>query len=711
MRPQTMMALLGLTGVLAASWLPSSVALAQPASAATAQAAENQIRDFRITEQGGKLFLHLTLAEPLREVPASFTVSNPARVAFDFPATRNALGRVQQTINRGDLRSVNIIEAGGRTRLVLNLTRMPAFETRIEGNDLVVAIAPLAAVADISTSPVSQTSQALANFTATPASAAIGKSIHDIAFRRGENGEGRIVVQLSSADTGINVLQQGSNLVVEFAKTALPEHLQRRSDVTDFGTPVTRLVAQAQGENTRLTVTPSGLWEHSAYQTDTQFVLEVRRLVEDPNRLVQSARRDEYAGEKLSLNFQNVAIRSVLQVIADFTDFNIVTSDSVSGNLTLRLNDVPWDQALDIILQAKGLDKRRTGNVIWIAPTAELASRERQQLEALSQRGDLEPLNTESFQINYHNAKEIFNFLKSKDQTVLSKRGSVVVDERSNKIFVTDVSTRLDALRRLIQEIDIAPRQVLIEARVVEANKDFARDLGVRMSFGDTRNPQTPAQIAGGARVQPGQFNNGLLTGRGGSSGGNAPVANFSILNLALFNSAATRFLNLELAALESDGRGRVVSSPRVLTANQVEASIEQGSEIPYRKETSSGATSVDFKKAVLSLKVRPQITPDGRVQLKVQVNKDRPLFAADITEPAIDTKNVQTEVLVDNGGTVVIGGIYEEEDSTTVARVPVLGEIPVLGALFRNTRRVSNRKELLVFITPRIVTDSLTLR
>jgi type IV pilus assembly protein PilQ len=465
--------------------------------------------------------------------------------------------------------------------------------------------------------------------------------------------------------------------------------------------------AQMQGDTARLVVTPNGLWEHSAYQTDNQFVLEVRRLVEDPNRLVQHGGRDKYAGEKLSLNFQNVEIRSVLQVIADFTDFNIVTSDSVSGALTLRLNDVPWDQALDIILQAKGLDKRKTGNVIWIAPTSELASRERQQLEVLAQRGDLEPLVTESFQINYHNGKEIFNFLKSKDQTVLSKRGSVVVDDRSNKLFVTDVPSRLEALRRLVQEIDVPPRQVLIEARIVEANKGFSRDLGVRMNFGSNG----VAKI-GGTRAGFGTISNGQLTGNGGQSGGTAPVANYSILNLALFNSSATKFLNLELAALETDSRGRVVSSPRVLTANQKEATIEQGSDVPYQEQTSSGATNVSFKKAVLSLKVTPQITPDGRVQLKVEINKDRPDFSNLVNGvPPILTKNIATDVLVENGGTVVIGGIYEEEDTTSLNRVPVLGEIPVLGALFRSTERVSNRTELLVFITPRIVTESLTLR
>ncbi len=666
------------------------------------QEAGNRIENFQVAEQGGVVFLRLTLKEPLASPPASFSVANPARIAFDFPGTVNALGRTQQSINQGEVRSANIVQAGDRTRLVLNMTRVTPYETRLDGRDVIISLQPVAGDATAKT----QVSEALANF-AAPTSVTPGmKSVHDIQFRRGADGEGRIVVQLGSPDIGIDIRQQGPNLVVEFLNTALPDHLHRRSDVTDFGTPITMMTAQPQGDNVRLVVSPTGLWEHNAYQSDTQFVLEVRRVVEDPSRLVHGAARGEYAGEKLSLNFQNIDVRSVLQVIADFTNFNIVTSDSVTGNLTLRLKDVPWDQALDIILQAKGLDMRKTGNVIWIAPGEELAAREKMQLEALAQIGDLEPLQTESFQINYHQARDIFEFLRSRDQTVLSQRGSVVFDDRSNKLFVTDVGSRLDDIRRLVQEIDIAPRQVLIEARIVEANKDFARDLGVRLTLGSSRGPGT-----GNTRIGLGQFSGGALTGSGFTSGGATPVATFSTLNLSLFNSASTRFLNLELAALETDGRGRVVSSPRVLTANQVEASIEQGTEIPYRKETSSGATSVEFKKAVLSLRVRPQITPDGRVQLMVQVNKDRPQFLPGFSEPAIDTKNVETEVLVENGGTVVIGGIYEEEETNATARVPFLGEMPVVGPLFRNNRIVSNRKELLVFITPRIVTESLTLR
>ncbi len=690
---------------------PTPAAIAQ-AGATASQEAVNRIENMEITQQGGSVFVKLTLREPLANPPASFSVANPARIAFDFPGTANGLGRTQQDIGQGDVRSANVVQVGDRTRLVLNLTRVTPFETRVEGRDVVIALSPVAQEATATT----QVSQALANFAAPAASdAAAGSgSIRDIVFRRGKDGEGRVVVQLSSPDTGIDIRQQGGNLVVEFLKTSLPEHLRRRSDVTDFATPITSMTAQPQGDNVRLVVTPSGLWEHNAYQSDNQFVLEVRRMVEDPNKLVQGLPRGQYGGEKLSLNFQNVDVRSVLQVIADFTDFNIITSDSVQGNLTLRLKDVPWDQALDIILQAKGLDMRKTGNVIWIAPGDELAAREKMQLEAMAQIGDLEPLQTESFQINYHQAKEIFNFLKSKDQTVLSKRGSVVVDERSNKLFVTDVANRLADLRRLIGEIDVVPRQVLIEARIVEANKNFARDLGARLTYGDNRvkNLGDGAQIGLG-RSTLGTVSNAFTPALIGNTGsGTLPLATFATMNLSLFNRAATRFLNLELAALETVGNGRIISSPRVLTANQVEATIEQGDEIPYQEATSSGATSVSFKKAVLSLKVKPQITPDGRIQLQVLINKDRADFTrAVLGVPPILTKTVTTEVLVENGGTVVIGGIYEETETNSTDRVPVLGEIPVVGALFRTNNRTSERTELLVFITPRVVADTLTLR
>lgn len=698
---------------------PASAVLAQ--DAAQVQAFANQIEGFEVAEQGGTLYVRLTMKEPLSAPPPSFSVANPARIAFDFPATGNALGRTTQTIEQGDLRSANIVQAGDRTRVVLNMVKMSPHDVRIDGRSVVIAIRP-ASVQEMQGSVVAQ---AQGNFAESRSTASVGQGVRDVNFRRGKDGEGRVVVDLGSPDTGIDIRQQGGNIVVDFLGASLPEHLRRRSDVTDFGTPVTSMSAQQMGDKVRLTVTPNGLWEHNAYQSDNRFVLEVKRVVEDPNKLVQGT-RGQYQGEKLSLNFQNIDVRSVLQVIADFTNFNIITSDSVQGSLTLRLKDVPWDQALDIILQAKGLDMRKNGNVIWIAPGDELAAREKLQLEAKQQINDLEPLATESFQINYHKAKEIFDFLKSKDQTILSKRGSVVVDERSNKVFVTDVASRLQSLRRLVQEIDIAPRQVLIEARIVEANKTFSRDLGVRLGYGDRTN----RHIGNGGRLGFGSSEFGSVdssgnivtgpnapintvirrVGESATSGSSALTSGYGNLNLTLFNSSLTRFLNLELVAQETDGRIRLVSSPRVLTANQVEALIEQGTEIPYQEASSSGATSTSFKKAVLSLKVKPQITPDGRLQLSIEVNKDS--RGEDTSAgPAIDTKKVKSEVLIENGGTVVIGGIYEETDTSTTEQVPLLGDIPVLGHLFKTNMKNSERREMLVFITPRIVADALTLR
>ncbi|HPR05393.1 MAG TPA: type IV pilus secretin PilQ, partial [Denitromonas sp.] len=598
--------------VAAGLWMAqaTSPVMAQAAMAETVTT-ENAIEALDVSRQGANIYVKVRLKTPMAQPPASFSVASPARIAFDFPGTGNALGRSLQAIDEGDLRSANIVQVGDRTRLVLNLVKMTPYDTTVEGQDVVIALSPVRR----EPSELRPNDRPFASFAETnrAAAAAEGKFVRDINFRRGTEGEGRIVVELSDPDTGIDIRQQGDALAVDFLKTKLPENLRRKSDVTDFATPVTEFAVQPQGANTRLLIKPNGLWEHNAYQSDNQFVVEIKRVVEDPKKLVQGA-RGKFQGDKLSLNFQNIDVRSVLQVIADFTDFNIITSDTVQGSLTLRLKDVPWDQALDIILQSKGLDMRKHGNVIWIAPRDELAAREKLELEALAQIGDLEPLKTESFQINYHKAKEIFDFLKDKNQTVLSKRGSVIVDERSNKVFVTDVGTRLDDLHRLIQEIDIPPRQVLIEARIVEADKGFARDLGVRMGI---HMPNAPFGGPGGSRavIGGGLSDTGFHTGQtstnpdffSDSLGVNLPASPStgtpSQLSLILFNSAATRFLNLELSALEVDNRGRVVSSPRVLTANQVEAIMEQGTEIPYQSATSSGATSVQFRKAVLSLK------------------------------------------------------------------------------------------------------------
>jgi type IV pilus assembly protein PilQ len=480
-----------------------------------------------------------------------------------------------------------------------------------------------------------------------------------------------------------------------------------------------------------MVIEPKGQWEHNAYQSDSQFVVEVKPLATDSGRATQ---RDRYTGEKLSLNFQNVEVRAVLNVIADFTDLNIITSDTVAGNITLRLKDVPWDQALDIILQTRGLDSRRSGNVIWIAPRDELATREKLALEAQQQINDLEQTRTESFQMNYQKAADVAKLLSDPAQRLLSKRGSAVVDARTNTLFVQDTPARLDEVRKLLAKIDIPVRQVMIEARIVEANDSFSKNLGARLGYNDLSpgrqiggpsgprlsfgpgSLETRATVAAGG-VQSGQAAGAATTAPTTTDtlGANLPAAGVNGFNAGqfsfiLFNAGATRFLNLEISALEADGKGKIISSPRVLTADQVEALIEQGTEIPYQQATSSGATSVSFRKANLSLKVKPQITPDGNVIMTLDINNDAP-GAATASGLAINTKHVKTEVLVENGGTVVIGGIYQQADRTDITRVPVLGELPYIGFLFRNNTSSTNKTELLVFITPRVVNDRLTVR
>lgn len=672
----------------------------------------NSIESMNVAQQGGSVTLKLMFKEPLSALPAGFSIAKPARIALDFPNTANGLGKSSQIYNEGELRSVNIVQASDRTRLVLNLGKAMSYDMKIEGASLLIALQPSVVQGALS--------QEVTHF-AEPRPSQMETTVRDISFRRGKEGEARITVDLSDANAGIDIRQQGSNLVVDFVKVKVPEGLRKRLDVTDFATPVTAVNTVQQGSNVRMTITPQGLWEHNAYQTDTQFVIEVKQVIENPNKLVQGS-RGGYQGEKLSLNFQNVDVRRLLQVIGEFTGLNMVVSDSVGGSITLILKDVPWDQALDIILKQKGLDMRKNGNVVLIAPREELAIKEKLELESRQQIGDIEPLHQESFQLNYHKAKAIFDVLKNKEQTLLSKRGAVIVDERTNQLFVTDTPSRLADLRRLIASIDIPVRQVMIEARIVEASDSFSKNLGVRLGFHDA--------TGGGNRGNPGVAFGGKLADTGFHTGQVATTPDFitdsmsvnlpatpragtaGAFSFVLFNAAKTLFLNTEISALEADGRGKVISSPRVMTANQVEALIEQGVEIPYQQATSSGATSISFRKANLALKVKPQITPDGKIIMTLDVNKDTPNTQLSTGAGiAIDTKHVKTEVLVENGGTVVIGGIYTQSIRDNTQRIPVLGDIPYLGFLFRNNEKIDDKSELLVFITPRIVTEGLTVR
>ena len=662
--------------------------------------AQNAIQSVTGGLQGGVEVLRIETAEPLTAVPTGFTIQAPARIALDFPGVVNNVGRSAIEINQGNLRSANVVQAGDRSRVVINLKQAASYQARTEGKFLIVVL---------------DRSMGLATAEAAPAAFAESRNrdvsaLRDIDFRKGAGSSGRVVVDLANNQVGVDIRQQGQSLVVEFLKTALPEGLRRRLDVTDFGTPVQTIETNQNGDRVRMVVTPKGNWEHSAYQSDNQFVLEIRERVVDNTKLTQGP---GYSGEKLSLNFQNIEVRSLLQVSADFTSFNVVTSDSVSGAVTLRLKDVPWDQALDIILQAKGLDKRKNGNVLWIAPKDEIAAREKQTLESQASTESLEPVRTQGFQMNYAKAADIATQINGGGSTggsgasarILSSRGSVISEPRTNQLFVTDIPSRLEQVQSLIAKLDIPIRQVMIEARIVEADDRFGKSLGVRLGggglgigggrnragFGSTYN-------ANSAGVGSGSFLSLPASGLGGLTPATLAVSLFDAVN-------TSRFLNLEISALEADGRGKIVSSPRVVTADQVKALIEQGTEFPYQTATSSGATAVAFRKANLKLEVTPQITPEGSIILDVDVAKDS---RGETTTQgiAINTKRVQTQVLVENGGTVVIGGIFELLETEDSTKVPVLGDIPYVGNLFKNKNRSTNRSELLIFITPRVISD-----
>ena len=674
--------------------------------------AQNAIQNIAATLQGGVEVVRIDFTQPLSAVPSGFSIQTPARIALDFPGVNNSSGKNAVEINQGNLRSANIVQAGERTRVVLNLKQSAGYKTELQGNSLLIS---LDSTASASVAPIAAVATSQPTFAELRSREV--QSLKDIDFRRSQDGTGRVVVDLPSNQVGVDIKQQGATLVVEFLKTSLPEGLRRRLDVADFGTPI-QLVSTTQiGDRVRMVVEPKGLWEHSAYQSDNQFVLEVRQQKVDPTKLTQG---QGYNGEKLSLNFQNIEVRSLLQVIADFTNFNVVTSDTVSGAVTLRLKDVPWDQALDIILQAKGLGMRKNGNVLWIAPKDEIASKEKQELEAKAALQSLEPVRSQAFQLNYTKAAEIAAQLSAATGTgasaarILSSRGSVVAEPRTNQLFITDIPTKLEEVQNLISKLDVPVRQVMIEARIVEASDQFGKSLGVKLGGGLASNPASTSKSAFGtsygATATPGgvigsadgTFLNLPAVGQNGFAAATAA--------LSIFNSSANRFLNLELSALEGDGKGRIVSSPRVITADQTRALIEQGTELPYQVASSSGATSIAFRKANLKLEVTPQITPEGNIILDVDVNKDS-VGQATAAGFAINTKHIKTQVLVENGGTVVIGGIFELTETESETRVPFLSEIPVAGNLFKQRQRSANKQELLVFITPRMIADRAAAR
>ncbi|MHB1121545.1 MAG: type IV pilus secretin PilQ [Ramlibacter sp.] len=684
-------------------WLPAA------AQAQVVESVTSQI-------QGGVEVVRIDFSQPLQAVPNGFAIQSPARVALDVPGATNGLGRNKVEINQGNIRSVNVVQAGERTRLVVNLKTAAAYRAQLQGKSLLVVFDPVVAAGPApAAAPVFAESRNLET-----------QPIRDLDFRRGTDASGRVIVALPNNQIGVDIRQQGQNLVVEFLKSSLPQGLRRRLDVTDFGTPVSTITTAQVGDRVRVLIEPKGAWEHSAYQSDNQFVVEVRQQKIDPTKLSQGP---GFTGEKLSLNFQNIEVRSLLQVIADFTNFNVVTSDSVTGSVTLRLKDVPWDQALDIVLQAKGLGMRKSGNVLWIAPKDEIAAKEKLDLESRNAIQNLEPLRTQSFQLNYTKAADIAAQLTAGTGAarILSTRGSVIAEPRTNQLFVTDIPVKLESVQQLIAKLDIPVRQVLIEARIVEASDTFGKSLGVRLGGSDLRGVRggDPGYaLSGSNRIAIGGTYN-AVSGTTGEGDIQLDTTNTTFVNLpaigqggfspstfaiSLFSAAANRFLNLELSALEADGKGKLVSSPRIVTADQTKAMIEQGTEFPYQQATSSGATAVAFRRATLKLEVTPQITPEGNIILDLDINKDSrgETTAAGI---AINTKHIKTQVLVENGGTVVIGGIFELTETENEAKVPLLGDLPGVGNLFKNRQRSSNKQEMLVFITPKMIADRAAAR
>lgn len=678
-------------------------------ASATAPTAINGIDQF---QQDGKSIVRIGLDAPLSAAPYSFNTDTPARVAIDLPANLKLTAEKNKFFENGFAKSASIVQDGQKTRLILNLRHTAASDVTLVGNSVLVTLSEAAGTAPAAAAPAAAPeARRFANGDANTQ-----HSINGFDFRRGPSGEGRVIVDLSDTKTGIDIRQEGKSIVVDFIGTKAASNLLNRMNVTDFGTLVQDVTLSTKGENTRMVVNPTGDWEYNAYQADKRFVVEIR------NRVAKSAdtkaggdkekSTNGYTGQKMSMNFQNVDVRNLLNVIADFTKLNIVAAENVKGNLSLNLQEVPWDQALDIVLTTRGLDMRRNGNVIWVAPRDEISAQEKATLESKTQIAELEATKTESFELNYSKASDVAALLSNKTQPILSKRGSVVIDARTNQLFVQDISSRLEEVQRIIKKVDIPVRQVQIEARIVEASDSFSRNLGARLGF----STSSLTTITPGVKMGLGRFPGGApstggtaftpqvnLPSQAPSSGGDP-----STFALTLLNNAGTSFLAMELSAAEADGRGKIVSSPRVVTGNQEKALIEQGTELPYQEASSSGSTSVSFKKANLKLEVIPQITPDGNVIMEVDINKDAP-GANTAAGFAIDTKHIQTKVLIENGGTVVIGGIYTQDERRDVDKVPFLGDLPAVGNLFRRSVTRDNKTELLIFLTPRILGDAIT--
>jgi type IV pilus assembly protein PilQ len=655
------------------------------------------------TLPGDRVLLRMEFSEPLREVPVNFTIDNPARIAIDLPGVGLNLDQKSQAIGIGMAHSVAAVEAAGRTRVVVNLVRPVAYDMELDGGNLLVTLG-----AGVGSGPAAVRAMGAAGGAAR---------INNIDFRRGDQGEGRIIVNLSDPSVSVNMGHESGQIVIDFIGTSLPGELDRRLDVVDFATPVKEIDTRPHAGGTRMLIsTTTDQYDHLAYQADTLFTVEVRPL----SRAEQEAQRREqfgYTGERLSLNFQNIEVRAVLQLIADFTGLNLVASDTVRGNVTLRLRNVPWDQALDIILKARGLGMRQSGNVMMVAPHEEIAARERLELESQKQVEELAPLRTEFVQINYAKASDLAQLIRTDKNNLLSNRGNVSIDERTNTLIIQDVSASLEAIRGMVAKLDIPIRQVLIESRIVNADESFTRDLGVKFGVSHRTSPgdfnNTDVSVGG---TRPGgfdgtsDFTTGIAVGSADGLLVNLPVPGATSALALAVGKIGSFLLQLELSALLAEGRGEEIASPKVITANQREAVIESGVEIPFQQATSSGATSVSFKKAVLALRVTPQITPDNRVLLDLQVSQDTRGAPDVLGVPPINTRNVSTQVLVDDGETVVLGGIFNQVDRQSLDRVPFFSDLPALGFLFKKNRIERSRTELLIFVTPKILREDLSI-
>ncbi|MGE0580863.1 MAG: type IV pilus secretin PilQ [Steroidobacteraceae bacterium] len=705
------------------TWLRllAACVLAFAGQVASAADPENRLEAVDVQTLPGQVVqLTLRTSGPAPE-PMAFTIDNPARISLDLPDTALALPARRIDVHSAGVDTVLAAEASGRTRLVVNLDHMQPYSTRVAGNEIVVTIGAGQGVA-----------AAGGNAAAPPASVAAAptlRALRSIDFRRGADGTGRLIVKLSDPHTPINVRQQGDQIVVDFAGADVPKNLIRRYDATDFATPVTGFDVVKVNDGARVIINGSGNFEQLAYQSDDQYVVELQ-----PARkaAAEADAKPTYTGERLTLNFQDIETRAVLQLLADASGQNIVVSDSVSGSVTLRLQNVPWDQALDIVLRTKGLDKRRQDNVIIVAPADELAAREKADLAAKKDIQELAPLRSEYLQVNYAKAGDLAELIKSQGGSLLSERGSVAVDARTNTLLLQDTADKLADIRRLVGTLDIPVRQVLIEARIVVVNDDFTRELGVRAGFTgiNVSNGGTELGMVSGSGTATdvglssaldNRANTGVVTpvkvptGAGAADryNVNLPVAN-PAGRLAFMLLGSDYIVDLELSAAQAEGRGEIISSPRVITANQREASIEQGVEIPYQESASSGATTIQFKKAVLSLKVTPQITPDNRIILDLNVKKDSVgaviVGSGGVNVPSIDTREITTQVLVNDGQTVVLGGILETERRDTEKKVPWLGDVPGLGILFKQKSKTNNKDELLIFVTPKILREGVNV-